>query len=263
MADQRLHLVREPGGGSFYGLLAQSLRDKIQSGEFAIGERLPAETRLATMFGVSRPVVRQALSLLEADGLIYRIQGRGTFVTSQKFRSRVMEIALGPESDTIRFRSRLRTRIMILEREMPDYETTKNLNILPGQLVVYMKRIRYFDDEPLAILESRIPHDLAPGLQDIDLTDQSLYETLEQQFKITITHLRRSIEATLLSEDEATLLGSLPARPALKVSSFATDAGGSTIEQSVAIYRADKITLVTELDTSSGDFHSRRSNESD
>lgn len=250
-------LVRKPGSSSYYSQLAQALRERINRGDIAPGERLPSETELAKMFGISRPVVRQALDLLEREEFVYRVQGRGTFVTTGRFRSRVMEVALGPESDTVRFRSRLRTRILRSAVEVPTLATARELGLRPGDEVVHLRRIRYFDNEPLAILDSRIPIRVAPGLELVDLTDQSLYEQLSARYGVRIAHLRRNIEATLLDHREAGLLQAAKSSPCLRVSSLATDAAGATIEVSIAIYRADKITLVTELDTSSGDFFNR------
>ncbi len=57
-----------------------SLRDRIVSGEFTIGTKLPPHTELATQFGVAPLTVRQVLARLEDEGLVSREQGRGTFV---------------------------------------------------------------------------------------------------------------------------------------------------------------------------------------
>lgn len=259
--ESRVALIREPGRGSYYGQLAQTLREQIQLGEFAAGDRLPAETELAKAFGVSRPVVRQALGLLQREGLLYRVQGKGTFVIGKPFRSRVMQVALGPESDTVRFRSRLETKVIFSEVEEPTLATAKELGLPPSAKVVHLRRVRYFDDGPLAILESHIPRALAPGLETVDLVDQSLYEQLEVRFGLRIARLHRSIEAAAIEAGEAKLLDVRSGTPCLRVSSLAMDAKGATIELSLAVYRADKITLVTELDTSAGDFHLREDRE--
>ncbi|WP_218024451.1 FadR/GntR family transcriptional regulator [Nocardia lijiangensis] len=60
------------------------LKGLIQSGEYAVGDRLPAELALAQQFGVSRPVVREALHACATLGLTETLTGRGTFVVSKK-----------------------------------------------------------------------------------------------------------------------------------------------------------------------------------
>lgn len=63
--------------------VAQLLREKIERGDFAVGAKLPAEGRMALQLGVSRTVVREAVSRLKSDGLLESRQGSGVFVVSQ------------------------------------------------------------------------------------------------------------------------------------------------------------------------------------
>lgn len=61
--------------------LADILRGKIETGELAAGRVMPSEHTLSQEYGLSRGTVVKALDALEADGLVVRVQGRGTFVT--------------------------------------------------------------------------------------------------------------------------------------------------------------------------------------
>ncbi|MEV6464606.1 GntR family transcriptional regulator [Kitasatospora sp. NPDC051702] len=63
-----------------YERIADDLRQLIRAGELKPGDRLPAETSLVGQYGKSLPTVRQALALLQAEGLIEKQHGRGTFV---------------------------------------------------------------------------------------------------------------------------------------------------------------------------------------
>src|SRR5262249_30601884 len=64
--------------------LQEILHQQIASGRFSVGDPLPSEGDLCRMFDVSRIVVRQALEVLEDDGEIVRMQGKGTFVAEPK-----------------------------------------------------------------------------------------------------------------------------------------------------------------------------------
>ncbi|SDD06421.1 DNA-binding transcriptional regulator, FadR family [Cupriavidus sp. YR651] len=61
--------------------IAQTLRDDIAAGRFAAGGRLPAESALAETFDVSRPIVREAIALLKADGVLVTRKGSGAYVS--------------------------------------------------------------------------------------------------------------------------------------------------------------------------------------
>ena len=64
-------------------LIAQQLRNSIASGHFAPGEKLPTQAVMGDMYGVSRSVIREAISLLKSDGLVISHQGLGQFVNPE------------------------------------------------------------------------------------------------------------------------------------------------------------------------------------
>lgn len=72
-----------PGGkasDTLVGKLASTLRETILSGDYEVGQRLPSEAQLTRMHGVSRTVVREAVAILRADGLVEPRKGAGVFV---------------------------------------------------------------------------------------------------------------------------------------------------------------------------------------
>lgn len=74
--------------GAKYQILFETLKEGIQQGKYGGGEKLPGETELAQTYGFSRQTVRQALSLLEQEGLIQRRQGSGTYVKELAVRKK-------------------------------------------------------------------------------------------------------------------------------------------------------------------------------
>jgi len=246
--DELPRISREADGATLYGQVIQSLRERIEDNTYGPGSRLPSENQLAARFHVSRPVVRQALQILEDQGYIHRVHGRGTFVATPGLQSRLMQVAIGPERDTLRYSARLNTSVLLNETGPAPAAIAREMHLGPGAAVVHLRRVRFLDGNPLAVLDSYIPLHLAPALGTVDLTDQSLYEHLQTRYGHRIAKLRRSIGVSATDDEVSLLLGVPKASPYLLVTSLAMLPSGEIIEDSTASYRGDKITLVTELE---------------
>ena len=75
----------------YYYQLMQLLSEEIQSGSRPADALIPSEHELCALYGVSRTVVRQALGELVADGLLYRVKGKGTYVTRRKLEEKFIQ----------------------------------------------------------------------------------------------------------------------------------------------------------------------------
>jgi DNA-binding LacI/PurR family transcriptional regulator len=75
-----------------YQRIREHLYAEINAGRYAPGQALPTEAQLAEMLGISRNTIRQALGELEGDGIVKRVQGRGTFVTNEQERKALQQL---------------------------------------------------------------------------------------------------------------------------------------------------------------------------
>jgi len=103
-----------------YRLIAQQIKDKIQAGDFSVGERLPSERDLADQFEVSRSSIREALIALEIEGLVEVRVGSGVFVANQPGNPPIQTPARAEATDSTEVGSNdlspfelLRTRILL------------------------------------------------------------------------------------------------------------------------------------------------------
>jgi GntR family transcriptional regulator len=244
--------VSRSAGRLLYRQLADILVEAIESGRCPVGSALPSENELCRLFAVSRPVVRQALDVLSQERRVYRVHGKGTFVAERKLDSFLMQVGTGPERDTIRFRDRLRTRLLERALLVADLELSQRLQLNAGAAVVRLLRLRLLDGEPLCLLESYVSSALVPGLLERDLEDRSLYEVLETSFGITIADITRKIEAANLGEQDADRLRAKAGEAGLVVTSLATASNGAPLEWSRACYRGDRIALTTHFSPGAG-----------
>src|SRR5437867_2031571 len=83
----------------YYYQLQELLKQEIESGRWQAGDLLPSEAELAVDLGISRTVIRKALDVLEGDGQVYRVKGKGTVVARPKFRYEAVAAASGWDAE--------------------------------------------------------------------------------------------------------------------------------------------------------------------
>jgi GntR family transcriptional regulator len=126
-------------------------------------------------------------------------------------------------------------------------KVARYLNIMPGEKVIDIQRLRFINDEPIQIVTSYIPYEISPGLANIDLTNRSLYEYLENENGIFITKSHRYIEAVLANDTEAALLGIKRRAPLLLLDSVSFLENGRPVEYYHALHRGDRSRFEVEL----------------
>ncbi len=223
----------------FYYQLKQILLAELQARQLHPGDRLPGDHDLCARYEVSRTVVRQALAELETEGVIERIKGRGTFVAHPKTPEHLVQSLTGLFEDVAARGSHLHSQVRRREVVPADLPIATQLELAPGSPVIVIERLRFVDDEPWVLATTYLPFDLAPGLLEDDLADQSLYALLETKYGITLTHGRRGVEASTANDELAAALALEPGAPVLVLRSTSY-AGARPVEVFVAYHRGDR-----------------------
>ncbi len=231
----------------YYHQLKELLRDEIDSARWPAGMRIPSEPELCRILDVSRTVVRQALGELEHERLLRRKKGLGTFVAEPKVRGRLVQRLTGFHDDMVAQGRVPRTRVLEQGIVAADRTVAEALAVPLGTPVVSIERIRSVEDEPMVFVATSLPADLVPGLETIDLTNASLYQTLAARYDLHIAYGHRTLEALGASRDEARLLGVEPGEPLLFLRSVTYVAGGRAIEYYEALHRGDRTVLEVDL----------------
>ena len=164
--------------------LHEKIRDAMekQFADLAYFSPIPGERELCQMLGVSRPTVRKALELLEAENKIVRLQGRGSFYTGEKIPVDYSEAPQRGFGLAQMFSAEGRvTRSTVLQQVV---ETARGnlaamLGISEGTLIFHLKRLRYVDEKIYAVTDDYIPLALCPELVHTDFTQHGLLRTLE------------------------------------------------------------------------------------
>ncbi|NMR19653.1 GntR family transcriptional regulator [Cellulomonas fimi] len=221
------------------------VRDYLRSlvtHELAVGDAIPSERLLCERFGVSRMTVRQAVDALVVEGLLQREQGRGTFVAPTKMD---LEVRLASFGEEMRRRGMEPSSKVLAAEEIPATpDIADALELVPGEHVLYLHRVRYADGEPMAIEQSWLPRALTPGLFD-DGPPPSVYGELRRR-GLDLDWGEDTVEATEVDGRDAALLG-LRAGAAVLRLTRRTFAGQTACVYSRSSYRADRYVLWVPL----------------
>ncbi|MEW6045984.1 MAG: GntR family transcriptional regulator [Bacillota bacterium] len=229
-----------------YHRLHDQLRDDIESGVLKPGDRIPTELELSARFGVSRTTVKQAIQQLVHAGLVYRVQGKGTFVSQPRIPRRLEGL--------ISFHEEMRQRGYTPATELLEAaivsaarHVAKALGVEAGSPVLRLVRRRLADGSPIALQTHYLPGEMAGLAEDARVATGSLYEAMEQRFGQRPAAGREEYTAVVVSGEDARRLGVADGSPALAVRRYASLPGGRPVEYTESLLRADRYTLHVEL----------------
>jgi GntR family transcriptional regulator len=229
-----------------YYQLKEIMRGRVKSGEWKPGDLIPSERELSEKYGISRMTARQAITDLVNEGLFYREQGKGTFVSQRKITQQL--IHLTGFTEDIRARGQKPgTKVLSAEMVPADETTAEKLSIDPGTLIFRLQRLRLADDEPLAIELSQISFKGCERLLDEDLEQHSLYRLLETKYGILLMEADQELEAGLAGNEESQLLKISINRPVLFTRRITYTERNQPIEYAKAVYCGNKYTFYTHL----------------
>jgi GntR family transcriptional regulator len=200
-----------------YQVIYDDLVSQIRSGTLPPAARLPSETDLARQYAVSRMTVRQALDLLDSDRFVVRRQGSGTFVSGHGERGRRLNRLRSFADEIAGTGGAPSSRLVHCAATPMPGEVAEALGGMDDDTANRLTRVRLIDGSPAALQDAWIPYSVAPSLCREPLLDGSLYRTLTERFGVELRYADQSMTATLLTAEQADLLGTEPGTAALEV----------------------------------------------
>jgi len=234
-----------------YHQLYEILHEKILLRQWKPGDRLPTESELVCLYGVSRITVRKVLDMLVKEGLIYRQAGRGTFVAHASLEQGLSHIISFTE-DMRQRGFRVSTEVLFKGLVRADDDIAEKLNVPPGEELVRLERLRLADGEPMCIENSHFVHRYCRGILDYDYAAHSLREVKIRKFGIRWIRARQTIRAIAAPARTAELLGIKKNAPLLFFERVSFSQDNIATEFLQACYRADRYTLYNELQGGTG-----------
>lgn len=238
---EKVDSVNPKAAASLYAQLRYSIREAIDQQRLLPQETLPAEREISSRMAISRITVRKAISGLVEEGLLVRQQGSGTFVASRVEKQFSL---LSSFSEDMAARGRIvRSEWLGQETGVANTDEMLALGLSPGSTVFRFSRVRYADDQAMAVEYSTIA---GFALVEAKQVEDSLYDALQKTGNRPVRALQR-LRAVLFEAKQAKLLGIDAGAPALLIERRGFNQSGAMVEQTRSWYRGDAYDFVAEI----------------
>jgi GntR family transcriptional regulator len=223
-----------------YYQIKNIIREMIENEELKPGELIPAERELCEIQGVSRMTVNKAIMDLVNEGIVYREQGKGTFVAVPKEKQQISKLkGFTEEMENKGLKSNTHILSFRVKPATKQLKTVLNLGSEETS-VIEIIRLRISNEEPLAIETVWISNNIFGNLTADAIEGKSLYSIFREKYGVDPVKAKQTIEPIILSGYEANLLNQKQNSVALMFKRTTYLKDGSPIEYTNAIYRSDR-----------------------
>jgi GntR family transcriptional regulator len=195
--------------------LANILKAQIDRGVYLTRDRLPSESELCKRYQVSPMTVRRCIKTLLDQGIVKTIQGSGTYVKALDLE----RVTFSMEEFYNVFREETKTRVKILEASIirADELTANRLSIPPGDRAILIKRLLIQDGDPVVHHKAHLIYDPALPIVEAELEVTSLHGLFVGNGETNLKRAEMTIEAAVLTQEEADRLNTFPGQPAFRL----------------------------------------------
>ncbi|GHU65868.1 GntR family transcriptional regulator [Spirochaetia bacterium] len=228
---------------SLYYQLQEKLSRKIQSGEWKSNQKIPTETELCKLYGLSRITVRKAIEELVHEGRLIRFQGKGTYVASINFEQKLSKFY--SFSEALKKKGK-KEHVKMLSFDVIKLDAAAASRLGLGEDAEFYKitRLRMVDDTAYTVETSLIPYTLCPHLTEKNIMEKGLYNSMADD-GVSPKRIVEKFRAVSIKANEAIHMGLKPGTPAIHLERTTYDSS-RIIEYCVSIVRGDFFTYTVE-----------------
>ena len=221
-----------------YKQILKIIENRIADGTYKSGDKIPPEIELMEEFNVSRITIRAALKDLIDDEVLFRVQGKGTYVAQPKEQYRA--------NDQIGF-----TRSCYLDGKIPSTKLLSIKKVLPTKKqlsffggvesdpIIETIRLRYVNDIPTLIETNHYP--ISMSFLFHENLEQSLFELMNNKYNIHIASSIRTLEICYATKEESKLLMINENSPLILFKDMHRDKNGNALWLSKQVYCTDHL----------------------
>lgn len=231
-------LIGAVGSVPMYVQIKEDVRARILDGFYAAHDRLPSESEMMAAFGVSRITVRQALSDLQKEGLVFKIHGKGTFVSRPKAFQNVTRLqGFGEAMEPLGYETC--SQVLGMRLVPAGRVVAARLDVAEDTLVCELRRLRLLNRERISLDTTYVGAEIGERLRKADLVTRDIFLILENDYGYTLRTAELQIEAVPADETVARLLKVEEGAPILRIERLTRTIEGVPIDFEYLHYRGD------------------------
>lgn len=230
---------------SKYKKVYADIKEKIEQNIWQANQEMPTENELMDIYSYSKDTIRKALSLLEMDSYIQKRQGRNSIILDHNLVRKPFVSELKTVSELNRSaHHQVQTELTNLYIVQGQPEVMKELEVDEKTDLYRVSRVRTIDGERLEYEISYFDRRIVPYLSK-EIAEKSIYQYLENDLGLEISHSRREISFRFATEEEKSLLDLAGYDMVISVTSTTYLADGRPFQYGTITYRPDKVTFVS------------------
>lgn len=230
---------------TLYQQLREILIESIESGKWTPDTKIPSENELAAMYGMSRMSVRNVIIDMVKEGWLYRVQGKGTYVSEKIIAISPYYVGIREQLESMGYQ--VTTEIKYAGVEPCASSVAKKLGMTEGMPVYKITRVRMVKGSPISIHISYINTIYSNCLTKDLLEKEQLCVLLNQNFGLARKRVEETLESTAASEEEAEYLGVSKGYPLLLLKDTLYAEDDMPYEYTKVIFRGDRLKIKLEF----------------
>ncbi len=239
--------MSSPTFSPLYQQIKTLLLEALQSGAWRPGTAIPSEMDLASRYKVSQGTVRKAIDELASENLLFRRQGKGTFVAThgeRQVRFRFLRLAADSGEP-----GAVERQLLEFRRARAGAEVARMLELKAGDPMVVIKRLLVFGGDPVVLEEVWLPGTLFKGLTAAAVSDHrgALYNLFETQFGTRMVRAEEKLKAAAADKASGALLKVESGHPLLAVERVSYTYSDKPVEWRRGLYKTDGYFYKSEL----------------
>jgi GntR family transcriptional regulator len=236
---KKLSALQADSAIPLYSQIREQLRADIEQQILRPGQQLPPESALMKRYQVSRITVRQALALLQADGLVFKVPGKGTFVSLPNVTQDINRLEGFAEAMERQGRG---TANKVLSHTVikSDQAVAEKLGIAPGSYVTEIRRVRFVDEQPVSLDITYLSVEIGEFLRGTEaLAHRDIFSILEEDMNIRLRYADLEIVAISPDEETQRILQMKEPSPLLKIERLTHDDQNEPVDFEYLYVRTD------------------------